>query len=374
MSRALPAAAVALAAAVAAGAAGCRRDAGPVRIAVVLPADFAAPALLAAAEINAAGGIRGRRLEIVRDTVRLGTPDVESMDIVRARSVLRKPVVAVLGHEGSGSSLTAAPVYNAAGVVQLVPTGTSRLLARAGPWTLALAPNDSAEGGFIAGFVRDRLRGSRALLFHSNDRYGIGLRDGVRAALAGRGVRVVGDVRYDALADLAVLAAAAVKRAPPDVVVVAGYAREVAHIAAALRAAGVRAPIVAGDGAHALPTLVATSPGAAEGMYVVTFWLPGAADSATRHFEAAVRSRLGREPAARDAMAYDGMRLLAAAVQAAGTRPGRVLAYLRALGVSRPRWRGLTGEIGFGAGAGPPRFVMGQVRGSVIVPAGADPR
>jgi branched-chain amino acid transport system substrate-binding protein len=288
--------------------------------------------------------------------------------------MLRKPVVAVLGHEGSGSSLAAAPVYNAAGVVQLVPTGTSHLLAHAGAWTLALAPNDSAEGRFIAAFVRERLHGAGVLVFHSNDRYGIGLRDGIRAAQSAAGVRVLGEVRYDGTADLAVLAAAALKRSAPDVVVIAGYANEAARIAGEVRALGVRVPIVAGDGAHALPTLANTRPGASEGMYVVTFWLPGSANSATRRFETAVRSRLGREPAARDAMAYDGMRLLAAAVQAAGPRPDRVLAYLRSLGVERPRYRGLTGEIGFGPGAGVPRFVMGQVRGALVVPAEAGGR
>jgi branched-chain amino acid transport system substrate-binding protein len=350
------------------GASGCGGEREPVRIGVVLPADFAAPALLAAAEINAAGGVRGRRLEIVRDTVPSGTPDQEPMDIVRARSVLRRAVVAVLGHEGSGSSLSAAPVYNTAGVVELVPTGTSHLLAHAGRWTLALAPNDSAEGRFIATFVRGRLHATAVLLIHSNDRYGIGLRDGVRSALAAAGARVVAEVRYDGRADLAVLVAAALQRGAPDAVVIAGYAREAALIAREIRSLGVRAPIVAGDGAHALPVLVVTSPGATEGIYVVTFWLPGSGDSATSHFESAIRSHLGREPAARDAMAYDGMRLLAAAIEAVGPRPGRVLAYLRSLGVGHPRYRGLTGEIGFGAGAGAPRFVMGQVRGEVVVP------
>jgi branched-chain amino acid transport system substrate-binding protein len=351
----------------------CGGGRGPVRIGVVLPPDFRAPALMAAEEINAAGGVRGRLLEIVRDAVPSGTPDVPSVDIVRAQSVVRRSVVAVLGHEGSGASLVAAPVYGAAKVVQLVPTGTSRLLARAGPWTLALAPDEWEEGRFIAAFVRDRLRAASVVIFHSNDRYGIGLRDAVREALAAQGIRVHDVVRFDYSADLGVLTEASLRRGAPDAVVVVGYAREAALIAQQLRAHGCRAPIVGGDGTHVMPTLVATAPGATEGMYVVTFWLPGATDSAGRAFEAAVRTRLGREPAARDAMAYDGMRLLAAAVDAVGDRPRRVLAYLRSLGVERPRYRGVTGEIGFGAGAGAPRFVMGRVEGDRVVPAGAPP-
>lgn len=347
---------------------GCGRGA-PVRIGVVLPPDFVAGVVIAADEVNASGGVRGRRLELVTDSVPEGPPEGGAAHIVRATSVLRLPVVAVIGHEGSGQSLAAAPVYNAARVVQLVPTGTSRLLTQEGGWTLALAPNDSMEGQFIADFVRRRLGAQSVTIFYNNTEYGIGLRDGVRVALAGGGVRALRSVRYDAGSDLAVLVEFALRSGTPDAVVIAGYAWDAARLAALLRDHRVRAPIVAGDGAHVLPGLVAVRPDAVEGMYVVTFWLPGAADSATRRFEAVIRSQLGREPTARDAMAYDALRLLATAVGEVGGSPRRVRAYLLSLGVDRPPYRGITGEIGFGPGADGPRFVMGQVHGAVVRPA-----
>jgi len=364
---ATPVVAAVVFAALALQAAGCGPGA-PVRIGVVLPADFAAAAVIAADQLNAAGGVRGRRLELVRDSVPPALPDGVGSHIVRATSVLRVPVAAVIGHEGSGSSLAAAPVYNAAGVVQLVPTGTSRLLAQTGAWTLALAPNDSVEGRFIASFIRDRLGARTVTIFYMNTDYGIGLRDGVLGALTGGPVRVVRAVRYDQGADLAVLVDAALRHERPDAFVIAGYARDAGRIAALLRDRRVPAPIVAGDGAHALPDLVAARPDAVEGMYVVTFWLPGAADGATRRTEGELRRRLGREPTARDAMVYDALRLLATAVAEVGDRPRRVRAYLLSLGVDRPRYHGLTGEIGFAAGAGEPRFVMGRVHGTLVVP------
>jgi ABC-type branched-subunit amino acid transport system substrate-binding protein len=196
----------------------------------------------------------------------------------------------------------------------------------------------------------------------------------VQGALAGTGVLVLRAARYDGGADLGVLVEAALRHGTPDAVVIAGYALDAGRIAGQLRDRGVRAPIVAGDGAHALPDLVAPRPDATAGMYVVTFWLPGSTDSATRRFEAAVRRRLGREPAARDAMVYDAVRLLAAAVESVGDRPRRVREYLLSLGDGRPRYRGLTGEIGFGAGAGAPRFVMGRVQGALVVPVEARER
>ena len=362
---------LALGAALAAGVAECGRPREPVRLGVVLEPSFAAPAVLAADEINRAGGVRGRPLEVVRDQLPPEAPDEPAFHLRRALSVLRVPLVAVVGHGGSRASLAAAPAYNEAGVVQIVPTSTSRLLARAGPWTLALPPNDSVEGRFIADFVRDRLRARSVTTFFYNSEYGIGLRDGVRAALAGGGIGVLREVRYDIRADLPMLVDAALLRGTPDAVVIAGYTDDAGAIALRLRRRGVRAAVVLGDGAHALPDLTTAAGEAAEGLYVVTFWLPGSADSASRHLESVVRRRLGREPSARDALAYDAVRLIATAVGEVGDDPRRVRDYLLSLGVQRPRYRGATGEIGFGAGAGPPRLVMGVVRGNVIVPVEA---
>jgi len=355
--------------------AACGRERGPVNIGVVFPPANTPLAFLAADQINAAGGIHGRPVVIVPDTI-ADVAEPADLEIRRARSIVgRAKVVGVVGHGGSRGSLAAAPVYNEARVVELVPTGTSRLLALAGPWTLALPPNDSVEGAFIARFVRDRFRARTVAIFYINDEYGIGLRDGLLAAFGKSGVRVLSDARYDLASNLAVLVDAAVAGGVPDVLIVAGRAGQTAAIARRLRELRLPTRVVAGDGSHEFPGLVQAAGPAAEGIFVVTFWLPGAAgDTASERFVRDVRRRLSREPASSDVMIYDGVRLLATAVAEVGDDPDRVLRYLKELGRSRPRYRGIVGEIGFGEGAGPPRFTMGVVRGATIVPAEPTPR
>ena len=347
----------------------CGRKREPVRIGVVMPARSAAVAYLAADEINSAGGIGGLPVLIVGDTI-TDPSEPADLEIRRANSVVgRAKVMAVVGHSGSRGSLVAAPVYNAAGVVQIVPTGTSRLLSRAGPWTFVLPPNDSVEGTFIAAFVRDRLRARSVVVFYVNDEYGIGLRDGVRSALAGGGVRLLREQRYDLSNDLGVLVDATVRGEVPDAVVVAGRTSQTAAIARHLRERGLRCHVVAGDGSHALPDLVTLSGPAAEGIYVVTFWLPGeASDAAGQRFALAVRRRLLREASSPDAMVYDAVRLLTAAAAAVGGDPADVRRYLLDLGVGRPLFHGLTGDIGFRPGAHGLRFTMGVVRRDRVVP------
>lgn len=60
------------------------------------------------------------------------------------------------------------------------------------------------------------------------------------------------------------------------------------------------------------------------------------------------------------------VRLLAAAATEAGPSAGAMRDWILELGVSRPRFRGLTAEIGV-SDSSPPRFVMGMVRDSMIV-------
>lgn len=342
----------------------CERTAEPVRVGVIAGG---AAGLIAADAINAAGGVRGRPVAIVLDSLLAGDVTVE---IGRAQSMVRHAgLVGVIGHGGSRESLAAAPVYNEARVLQIVPTGTSRLLERAGPWTLTLVPNDSVEGAFIARFVAERLRARTVVIFYVSTEYGIGLRDGLRGAFAGSAVRVLREQRYDASNDLGTLLDAALLNGVPDVLVVAGQATEPGVIARHLRGLRLPTQIVAGDGSDQLSALVAAGGPAADGIYVATFWRPaGSADTASQSFAQAFVGRFARPPSAVDALIYDAVLLLGAAVRAVGDDPAAIRRYVLELGRSRPRFRGVTGEIGFGSGAGPPRLTMGVVRGESLVP------
>jgi ABC-type branched-subunit amino acid transport system substrate-binding protein len=83
--------------------------------------------------------------------------------------------------------------------------------------------------------------------------------------------------------------------------------------------------------------------------------------------------RLRREAVATDALIYDAVKLLARAVAVVGDDPAAVRDYLLSLGRSRSRYVGVTGPIAFGDAAGPPRLVMGMVRGRSVVPVDAAP-
>ena len=320
---------------------------------------------VAQAAIDATASPSGPQILVAADSGGFGfQADVE---VQRANAIARLPgLVAVVGHGGSRSSLAAAPVYNEAGVVQIVPNGTSRLLRNAGPWTFRLAADDSVEGAFIGRFVAEKLGARRVSIFYQNDEYGLGLRDGVAAELARRGVAVLFTSPVVAGGDLATLVDVSLRSGRPDVVISGGQPAETGRLAALFAERLGSVQMVGGDGALLLPGLAEAAGAAADSIYIATFWLSDATDSAGRAFAAAFAARVGRPPVGSDAMSYDALMLAATAIRAVGTDRGAVREYLRSLGRERPPYPGVTGPIAF---ALPARsgFIMIRLRNGAQV-------
>lgn len=304
-------------------------------------------------------------IRIVYDSVVAGDPaDVE---IERAQRLVSIPgLVGVVGHGGSRGSLAAAPVYNEAGVPQIVPMGTSQLLRTAGPWTFTLAPDDSVEGAFIGSFIAKRSSVDAASIFYVNDEYGTGLRQGVLAEFRRHGIDVLDQVPVDPTSDFAPLVEASLRNGRPGAVVLATR-----HVAAGRmarlfleRVPGVR--LVAGDGALN-PNLPREAGPAADSIHVVAFWTADSPAPISRAFVERFRRLIGREPLSFDAMTHDALMLLATAVREAGPDREAIRQYLLDLGRARPAYRGVTGPITFQDDR-PTRLVMVRLRKGEVVP------
>ena len=303
-------------------------------------------------------------VRIIYDSSSTGDPpDVE---VTRAQRFAAIPdLVGIVGHGGSRGTLAAAPVYNQAGIPEVAPTSTSRLVRRIGPWTFQLPPDDSVEGAFLAQFAAERLGARRVSLFYITDEYGAGLRDGVAAEATRRHLRVFDEVGYDKGNDLSPLVAASFHRGVPDVVIVAGRQLETARIARTAWQLRRGQRILAGDGALVLPLLVDSAGPAADSIYVVAFWMPDRADSVSRAFVERFTRIAGRPPQSGDAMNHDALMVMVRALADAGPRRAAMRAYLASLGVTRPPYHGVTGPITFTA-TRPPSLIMTHVHGREV--------
>jgi branched-chain amino acid transport system substrate-binding protein len=271
-------------------------------------------------------------------------------------------VVAVVGHPGSRDALLGAAVYNARGVPNVVPNGTSSRLARSGPWTFMLVPDDSVQGEFIANYAMDSLKAQRISVLYLGDEYGLGLRDGIRAGLERRGVRPSDETMipteecFSARSGILFesIVRGAMRRTNPDVFVVTAGTSNGWCIADFIHNASPATWVVFSDGmdgAHRLPDpprglpdrRLRVIPARIRG---VEFWAPGT-DSLNRAFVERVATVIHRSPDASQALQYDAYMLLAAAVNEVGRSRPAVREWLESLGRTRPPWLGVTGPIAF---------------------------
>jgi len=185
--------------------AACGGSREPVYIGVAGPlsaangASMKAAAEMAADEINAKGGIGGRR------PVKLVFMDdsANPQRAIQVAKTLRDSaiIVAVIGHVGSAASIAAAPIYNGLDqegdpVVQISPASSSPALREAGDWTFRVTPTDLEFSPALAQWAAQRLGRRRAAVLYANDDYGQGVRSTFeRAFQAGGGAVALTSMR-----------------------------------------------------------------------------------------------------------------------------------------------------------------------------------
>ena len=116
--------------------------------------EMANAAELAIARVNAAGGIAGRQIALLRYDDQ-GNPDV-ARDVAAEIVADARPLL-VLGHRTSAPSIAAGEVYGEAGIAAISGSATADALTADNPWYFRTIFPNSFEGSLLATYVRDVL-------------------------------------------------------------------------------------------------------------------------------------------------------------------------------------------------------------------------
>ena len=298
---------------------------------------------LARDEINRAGGVRGRPLELRFLDDSGSTDGAVSVAVALAED---PAVVAVVGHLTSGATLAAAPVY--AGVREPVPlvtpSASSPEITHAGDHVFRVCPSDLAHGAQLGDFAWRELGVRRvAVLFH-NDGYGRGVRRAFADRYRALGGAVLSEDPY--LPSLSTFGPylQRLKARGAEAVLVAGNRAEAERILATMDSLGLDLPVLGADGL----TGVQSPRGHNAAVYVSRIYTPDAPDAANRAFVDAYRAAFGgRSPDHRGAGAYDIVHLLARGVQRVGADRSALRDYLAEVGGEEKVYDGVLGGIAF---------------------------
>lgn len=326
------------------------RAGGPVTIAAAWPWESRTTLLygqglqMAVDEINAAGGVLGRSLTVLRED------DHETVDrgrLVAQRFAQNDDVVAVIGHMQSYVSMPAAAIYDLFGIVHLAPTATDPRLTRQGYRRLfRMTFTDRETGAQMADYAA--ANGSRRVaIYYIRNAYGRSLANAFEERALDHGVDIADRQSYDPNAVAGDRALTDILASWEDLnlsaIFIAGEPREAAAMIRAAGDRGIDVPVLGGD-ALGTPDFLSLGGRAVEGTVIATAFHPADDREAARRFTASFRQLYGMLPDASAALAYDSVRLLAHGMSRAGSvDPEALAAALHAT----TGWSGVTGPVTF---------------------------
>jgi len=265
---------------------------------------------LAQEEINQAGGILGRKLELYTEDNASSNPGT-----VLAFSKLAndKDVVAIVGPIASTQIQAASPAIAKAGIPTMIG-GTDPSLTRVNNrWVFRARPNDLYSSKVIADYGVNTLKLKKWAIIHATDAFGAGGAKALTEELGKLGLTPVLDQGYASGAQDFTAIVLAIKKSGAEVLgTYMTYPADQAIFAKQLRQLGVSIQWV-GSPTTAAVTTITLAGEALHGTYAVADFTIDATD-ATRAFAKKYRDRYGINPDNFASWSYDALNILAKAI------------------------------------------------------------
>ncbi|HEV8204746.1 MAG TPA: ABC transporter substrate-binding protein [Pyrinomonadaceae bacterium] len=267
---------------------------------------------MAADEVNAAGGINGKQVELL---VQDDRSDASEAATIVTKFVTQDQVHAVIGEVASSRSIAAAPIAQNAKIPMLTPSSTNPEVTKKGDFIFRSCFIDPYQGAAIAQFAAKTLGAkSAAIMVDRKNDYSTGLEKVITQTFTKFGGKIVATQSYqegdqDFNAQLTSL-----KGANPEVIFVPGYYNDVGLIAKQARDKGITVPLIGGDGWDS-EQLYKIGGTALNGSYFTNHYSPYDTDPRVVKFVDDYKKRYNSIPDALAATAYDAANIMFDAIK-----------------------------------------------------------
>src|SRR5215216_5591311 len=267
---------------------------------------------MAAEEVNDAGGINGKQIELL---VQDDRSDAQEAATIVTKFVTQDQVHGIIGEVASSRSIAAAPIAQNAKIPMLTPSSTNPEVTKKGDFIFRSCFIDPYQGAAIAQFAAKTLGAKTAAIMvdRKND-YSTGLEKYISETFTKMGGKMVATQSYqegdqDFNAQLTSL-----KGSNPEVIFVPGYYNDVGLIAKQARDKGITVPLIGGDGWDS-EQLYKIGGTALNGSYFTNHYSPFDTDPRVVKFVNDYKSRYNSTPDALAATAYDAANIMFDAIK-----------------------------------------------------------
>ena len=277
-------------------------------------------AKLAVEEINAAGGILGRQVEIRIEDNQSANPTT----VLAYTKLIEAGVVAVIGPLRSTQVLAASPTIAKSKVPALIGGSDPSLTRANNPWIFRVRPNDLYSSKVMAEYGVKELKKRKWAIMHSTDTFGSGGKNALVDALKAHGIEPVLIQGYTSNSQDFTPAVLQIKKSGADII--GSYmtnSPDVGIFARQLRQLGVQTEWI-GSTSVVTETAMKLAGEALWGVHSVADFAAEANDE-SRGFAKRYRAKYGHEPDLYSACTYGAVFLLKHAIEKAkSTEPEAV--------------------------------------------------
>ncbi|MBV1855009.1 branched-chain amino acid ABC transporter substrate-binding protein [Catellatospora tritici] len=305
---------------------GAASDDGPIRLGMLAPRTGSEAAIgpymqngaqLAIDEINAKGGVSGRKLELV---VEDDACDPKTA-VAGANKLIAAGVHLSVGGYCSGATLPTLPVFHRAGIPMIIPAANSYELVEQKLDNVFMINGTGDQQAAAAATWIGKQHATSVVVMHDNTSAPRDMAVRTQSRLASSGVKVTMETVNPKESDYSANVAGAL-RAKPDFIYWTGYFQEGGLIIRQLRHAGYHGAIMVGDGAVSAKLVEIAGASEAAGVFATMTQTPDTLPAA-QGWVSAYKAKFGQDPGPYSNQSYDAVRLAAEAVRAAGGTDGK---------------------------------------------------
>jgi len=268
---------------------------------------------LAVKELNAAGGINGKQIDLrIVDNQSTNPGALAALN----KAVEQDKVLALMSFLYSTQVFATAEAIKGFGVPTFIGATNVALTKQGNPWLFRVRPDDSVAAVAMVKYIKDDTKFTKIGLLHDQDAFGTGGADLVEKAAKESGLTVVRREKSTTAAKDFTAELLAFKNAGAEILIFYGHQEATAVIQRQMRQLGSPFKFL-GSPSSASKDALNLAREASEGIWAVVDFVPGRSE-ANKRFADAYKKEYNEEYDNLSIWTYDGMKILAAAIQKVG--------------------------------------------------------
>ncbi|MEJ7804890.1 MAG: branched-chain amino acid ABC transporter substrate-binding protein [Telluria sp.] len=264
-----------------------------------------------------------------------------------AQKLVDAKVMGVIGHLNSGTTVPASKIYNDAGIPQISPSSTQPMYTKQGfPGAFRVVANDNKLGGTLGKYATGKLGAKKIAVIDDRTAYGQGVAgEFIKGAKGAPGVSIIAkEFTTDKATDFTAILTS-LKAKKPDLVFFGGMDAVGGPMLKQMKALGINAKFMGGDGVCTEAMIRLAGDGLGEGNVTCAEagGVMGPQEKVLADFSARFKKRFNVDVQLYAPYVYDSVMVMAQAMQnAKSAEPAKYLPELKKI-----KHQGVTGLIQF---------------------------